>query len=48
MPNAPALRGAAIHYSRVILRHVGTKLPYQQALTENLWGASVIERCMTG
>jgi phage-related protein (TIGR01555 family) len=44
LPNAPALRGAVIHYSRIILRHVGNELPYQQALTENLWGSSVIER----
>lgn len=44
MDNAPALRGAAIHHSRVALRHVGIELPYQQALTENLWGESVLER----
>lgn len=42
--NAPALRGQAIHYSRVMIRHVGIELPYQQALTENLWGESVLER----
>lgn len=42
--NAPALRGAAIHHSRVVARHVGIKLPYQQALMENLWGISVLER----
>lgn len=41
--SAPALRGATIHYSRVI-RFVGVQLPYQQALTENLWGISVLER----
>jgi phage-related protein (TIGR01555 family) len=32
-----------IHYSRVI-RLEGIELPYWQALTENLWGISVIER----
>jgi phage-related protein (TIGR01555 family) len=42
--NAPALRGAVIHHSRIALRHVGVELPYQQALTENLWGVSVLER----
>jgi phage-related protein (TIGR01555 family) len=42
--NAPALRGSAIHYSRVMLRHEGIQLPYQQRLTENLWGISVLER----
>jgi len=42
--NAPALRGQVIHHSRVVLRHVGIKLPYQQAMTENLWGISVLER----
>lgn len=43
-PNAPALRGQVIHYSRVMLRCVGIELPYQQQLTENLWGISVLER----
>lgn len=42
--NAPALRGMVIHYSRVLFRHVGVELPYQQALTENLWGISIFER----
>jgi hypothetical protein len=42
--NAPALRGAVIHYSRIALRHIGIQLPYNQALTENLWGESVLER----
>lgn len=41
---APALRGLAIHHSRVAVRHVGIALPYQQRLMENLWGISVIER----
>lgn len=43
-PNAPALRGQVIHYSRVMIRAVGIELPYQQQLTENLWGISVLER----
>lgn len=44
MSNAPALRGAVVHYTRVALRHIGIPLPYQQSLTENLWGESVLER----
>lgn len=42
--NAPALRGQTIHYSRIAVRAVGVELPYQQALTEGLWGISVLER----
>ena len=42
--NSPALRGVGIHHSRVMVRHVGIDLPYQQRLTENLWGISVLER----
>lgn len=42
--NAPALRNQTIHYSRVLIRHDGVKVPYQQRLTENLWGISVLER----
>lgn len=42
--NAPYMQGKAIHYSRVVLRSGGVKLPYQQALVENLWDLSVIER----
>ena len=42
--NAPALRGAAIHHSRVVARHIGIEVPYQQRLMENLWGISVLER----
>jgi len=42
--NAPALRGQAIHHSRVAIRHEGIKLPYNQRMTENLWGISVLER----
>lgn len=41
---APALRGAVVHHTRLAGRFVGVELPYQQALTENLWGISVIER----
>jgi uncharacterized protein len=44
LENAPALRHKVIHYSRIVLRHVGVELPYQQSLTENLWGMSVLER----
>lgn len=42
--SAPMMQGRAIHYSRVVLRSGGVKLPYQQALVENLWDLSVIER----
>ncbi len=42
--NAPALRGQAIHHSRVVMRPIGVELPYQQRLMENLWGLSVLER----
>lgn len=41
---APALRGQSVHYTRVAFRHEGIRLPYQQRLTENLWGISVLER----
>lgn len=41
---APALRGASVHYTRVAFRLVGVPLPYQQRLTEQLWGISVLER----
>lgn len=44
LTNAPALRGQAIHHSRVVLRLEGIQLPYQQRLQENLWGISVLER----
>ena len=40
---APGLRGMRIHHSRCI-RLIGDRLPYWQALTENLWGMSVLER----
>lgn len=42
--NAPALRGCAVHHSRVMFRPIGVEVPYQQRLNENLWGISVIER----
>jgi len=42
--NAPALRGQAIHHSRIAIRHEGLRLPYNQRMTENLWGISVLER----
>jgi len=40
---APALAGRVIHHTRCI-RLTGIKLPYWQALIENLWGLSVLER----
>lgn len=42
--SAPALRGVAVHHSRVAIRHLGVELPYQQRMIENMWGLSVIER----
>lgn len=42
--SAPALRNCAVHHTRVAFRHIGVPLPYRQALTENLWGLSVLER----
>lgn len=44
MANAPAMKLQTVHYSRIMSRQVGIELPYQQALTENLWGISVLER----
>lgn len=44
LANAPALRNAVIHHTRIAVRCVGIALPYRQALTENLWGESVLER----
>lgn len=41
---APALKGQAIHHTRCAYRLDGVQLPYQQRLTENLWGTSVLER----
>lgn len=42
-PGTMGLPGMRIHWSRV-LRVEGVRLPYQQRLTENLWGLSVYER----
>lgn len=42
--NSPALRGKVVHHSRLAYRLEGVQLPYQQRLTENLWGISVLER----
>lgn len=44
LSNAPYMQGKSIHYSRIVLRGGGIKLPYQQALIENLWDLSVVER----
>jgi len=44
LASAPALRGVIIHHSRLAFRIEGIKLPFQQRLTENLWGISVLER----
>ena len=41
--DAPGYRGQRIHYSRAF-RFLGVELPYWQAVMENLWGCSVIER----
>jgi len=43
-PNSPALRGMSVHHSRIMFRGEGIRLPYNQRLTENLWGISVLER----
>jgi len=40
---SPALRGKKIHYTRVI-RFIGVELPHYQAILEQLWGLSVLER----
>lgn len=43
-PTAPTATGQiTVHHSRVI-RHIGIKLPYFQAITEMMWGESVLER----
>lgn len=41
--SSPGLRGYRVHYTR-ILRLIGIDMPYDQTLTENLWGESKIER----
>jgi phage-related protein (TIGR01555 family) len=38
-----AVNGVRFHHSRVI-RSVGITLPFWQAITENLWGESILER----
>lgn len=43
LTGAKALAGARVHYSRVI-RLDGLTLPYYQAMAENGWGQSIIER----
>ncbi len=35
--------GTKVHHSRVF-RHIGIKLPFFQAITEQMWGESVLER----
>lgn len=40
---APALSGARIHHSRVV-RLEGVEMPFNQMLTLNYWGASVLEQ----
>lgn len=42
-PGSKALSGERIHYSRII-RIDGQTLPWRQALAENGWGQSVLER----
>lgn len=39
------IQAMRIHHTRAV-RFVGNKLPWRQALIENLWGASVIERLL--
>lgn len=41
--SAPAFQNEHIHYSRVV-RMDGVELPYWQAMAENGWGMSVVER----
>lgn len=43
-PNAPSATGQIkVHHSRVI-RNIGIKLPFFQAITEMMWGESILER----
>ena len=42
-PEANALSHLVVHHSRVI-RSIGIQLPYFQAITEMMWGESVLER----
>lgn len=41
--DVPIYGGQRIHHSRC-LRTIGYKLPYWQAMTENYWGISILER----
>lgn len=41
--DAPGLRSQKIHYSRC-LRLIGIEMPYWQAVMEQMWGISVLER----
>ena len=43
MTTAQGLPAWTVHHSRLI-RMDGVKLPYQQKITENEWGMSVVER----
>ncbi len=40
--DAPGLKGRMVHHSRMI-RLLGVKLPYWQAMMENYWGLSIFE-----
>jgi phage-related protein (TIGR01555 family) len=40
--DAPGLKGRLIHHSRMI-RFIGVKLPYWQAMSEQFWGVSIFE-----
>lgn len=40
--DAPGLKGRLVHHSRMI-RLIGVKLPYWQAMMENYWGLSIFE-----
>ena len=43
VPGAYAANGLKVHHSRCV-RYVGIELPYFQAITEMMWGESVLER----
>lgn len=38
-----SMKPLVLHHSRII-RHIGIQLPFFQALTESLWGQSIVER----
>lgn len=42
---AMAAQGIRVHHSRLV-RSIGVKLPFFQAITEQMWGMSVIERVL--